>query len=246
MIFISFFHLLKYSFRFSTKNPHPLSTSGVGHRLAVGFNEVVIISTDLTCGSHHSLQLHEIKFAPEKSTKLVKNSDVETSLLEEDGIILDADGIYTVNTAVIPIELGSDLCLTKVKIMWSRIGSKDIVTTMLSTSSITVEQPPVTIKLETPDKAKLGEPFDCVLILSNHTSRVQELVTNFAPDGTYIFCGFQNNNIHLQPFKTVKQSFKLIPTTPGFQNLPVVSINSIRYKKQLMHPDDNKEIFVSN
>jgi hypothetical protein len=91
-----------------------------------------------------------------KVSSLVSHHD-EEAFSEE--VLLDPEGCYTVSACVIPTELGPDICLARVMVKWSRLGSSDVITTLIAVPSVNVDQPPITIRTETPEVARLGENF---------------------------------------------------------------------------------------
>ena len=149
------------SYKVTSKYPHPQMASTISKTASIGLNLATVISCELTCGSPHALHLHEIKFLPTAASKNVCDNEASANIIVEDGgVILESDGCYTVSASIIPVELGVDICLARLLIKWNRQGLSDIVTSVMATPIISVEQPPITIRVDCPEKAKLGEPFE--------------------------------------------------------------------------------------
>jgi hypothetical protein len=235
----------KPSFLFRSRVPHPLPISGILNSYAVTYQQPIIITTELTCTTKIPLKIFEIKYVPTAAAKCLSLEN-DSLLSDNSGTVIAPDDSYSVCTVVTPHEIGSDIVLVKLMVKWCRLGLNELVTSVCSAPSLIVEQPPITIMLDFPAQVIVGVPFKCTLILTNHTTNMQELLLLAESlDQKFLFHGMQNAQVRLLPFEEYRVPYTVVATQCGFQHLPTINVSSVRWNKPLLHPYDNYEIFVS-
>ncbi|KAF5204600.1 Trafficking protein particle complex subunit [Thalictrum thalictroides] len=94
---------------------------------------------------------------------------------------------------------------------------------------VNVELVPLVLSLECPPYAILGEPFTCYVRIQNKTKLLQEIKYSLADSQSFVLSGSHNDTIFVMPKSEHILGFKLVPLASGSQQLPRVTVTSVRY-----------------
>ncbi|XP_039146437.1 trafficking protein particle complex subunit 11 isoform X1 [Dioscorea cayenensis subsp. rotundata] len=118
------------------------------------------------------------------------------------------------------------------------------VLTRLELPNVNVEKPPLIVSLECPPHAVLGVPFSVYLKVQNLTSMLQEIKYSLGDSQSFVFSGPHNDSILILPKTEHIISYKLVPLSSGSQQLPRITITSVRYSAALQPSIAAETIFV--
>ncbi|KAL5707268.1 hypothetical protein ACHQM5_025336 [Ranunculus cassubicifolius] len=94
---------------------------------------------------------------------------------------------------------------------------------------VNVETTPLVVSLECPAYTILGEPFTCYVRIENKTKLLQEIKYSLADSQSFVLCGSHNDTIFIMPKSEHVLGYKLVPLISGSQQLPKVTVTSVRY-----------------
>ncbi|KAK9285807.1 hypothetical protein L1049_025008 [Liquidambar formosana] len=94
---------------------------------------------------------------------------------------------------------------------------------------VNVELSPLVVSLECPPHAILGNPFTYFVKIQNQTQLLQEIKFSLADSQSFVLSGSHNDTIFVLPKSVHILSYKLVPLTSGLQQLPRVTVTSVRY-----------------
>ncbi|OVA00686.1 protein of unknown function DUF1683 [Macleaya cordata] len=100
---------------------------------------------------------------------------------------------------------------------------------------VNVEMAPLVVSLECPPHGILGDPFTCYVRIQNQTQLLQEIKYSFADSQSFVLSGSHNDTIFILPKSEHILGYKLVPLSSGPQQLPRVTVTSVRYSAAL-HP----------
>ncbi|CAL9753822.1 unnamed protein product [Musa acuminata subsp. burmannicoides] len=154
-------------------------------------------------------------------------------------------GIFSVTSKVDSpnLEVGS-VCL-----VWKRdlkLGDSEDsgVVTEQKLPSVIVEQPPLIVSFDCPPHAILGVPFLFHIRIHNQTNLLQEIKYSLGDCQSFVFSGPHDNAGFVLPKSEYIMSYKIVPLCSGSQQLPQVSITSVRYSAALNPSAAAATIFV--
>ncbi|CDO98636.1 unnamed protein product [Coffea canephora] len=149
-------------------------------------------------------------------------------------------------TPILPLKIGT-VCLR-----WRRhSGDKEQpgpctteVLTKQRLPDVYVEQPPIIVSLECPAHAILGDPFTFPIRIHNRTELLQEIKYSLTDSQSFVLSGSHNDTIFVLPKSEHILSFKLVPLASGSQQLPRVSVTSVRYSAGFQPSIASSFVFV--
>ncbi|GAA0156773.1 hypothetical protein LIER_14182 [Lithospermum erythrorhizon] len=155
---------------------------------------------------------------------------------------------------VTPEVVISNLMMGTLCLKWSR-GSEDGETSSSFTtqsqvvtkhrlSDVKVELPPLVVSLDSPPHAILKHPFTYSVKIQNQTQFLQEIKYSLTDSQSFVMSGFHNDTISVLPKSEHVLNFKLVPLASGSQQLPRVSLTSVRYSAGFDPSVDASTIFV--
>lgn len=103
------------------------------------------------------------------------------------------------------------------------------VLTKHSLPDVNVEQPPLIVSLDCPPHAILGNPFTYSIKITNRTQFLQEVKYSLADSQSFVLSGPHNDTTFILPKSEHILSYKLVPLASGFQQLPKITLTSVRY-----------------
>ncbi|RWW87165.1 hypothetical protein BHE74_00004028 [Ensete ventricosum] len=163
-------------------------------------------------------------------------------------------GIFSVTPKVdsLNLEVGSVFLAWKRDLKLGDFEYSDVVTEQ-KLPSVIVEQPPLVVTLDCPPHAILGVPFLFHIRIHNRTNLLQEIKYSLGDCQSFVFSGPHENVGFVLPKSEYIMSYKIVPLCSGSQQLPQVSITSVRYSAALnpstaavtifVYPSDPKFIF---
>ncbi|PSS36604.1 Trafficking protein particle complex subunit like [Actinidia chinensis var. chinensis] len=109
---------------------------------------------------------------------------------------------------------------------------------------INVELSPLVVNLECPPQAILGNPFTYFVRIQNQTHLLQEIKFSLADSQSFVLSGPHNDMIFVLPKSEQILGYKLVPLASGSQQLPRVTVTSVRYSAGYQPPVSATTIFV--
>ncbi|XP_043713514.1 trafficking protein particle complex subunit 11-like isoform X2 [Telopea speciosissima] len=109
---------------------------------------------------------------------------------------------------------------------------------------VNVEMAPLIVSLECPPHAILGSPFTCYVRIQNQTELLQEVKYSLADSQTFLCSGFHNDTIFVLPKSEHILGYKLVSLASGVQQLPQVTLTSLRYSAELRPSLSASTVFV--
>ncbi|KAI4314676.1 hypothetical protein L6164_027563 [Bauhinia variegata] len=107
-----------------------------------------------------------------------------------------------------------------------------------------VELPPLIVSLECPPYAILGDPFTFYINTLNQTQLLQEVKFSLADGQSFVLSGSHNDTIYVLPKSEHILSYRLVPLATGLQQLPRLSVTSVRYSATFQPSDSSTCVFV--
>lgn len=178
------------------------------------------------------------------------------------GILMAPQEIFTQLFWVHPLVPSKALFVGTVSVLWQRAMSSDVspnvsvvsaqdnknavdpVNNQVQLAKIMVESPPLVITLDCPPHAVLGKPFTMTTKVQNMTNTLQEVAFSVVDTASFIFSGAHSDTVSILPRGTHFLSYKLVPLSSGFQQLPRVKINSAWYSASFQPSPLSTQIFV--
>lgn len=151
--------------------------------------------------------------------------------------------------SVIPEANSSKLKMGTLHLRWTRDfepgeESPSEVLTKHKLPDVHVELPPLAVNLECPPHAILGNPFMYFVRIHNLTQLLQEIKFSLADSQSFVLSGSHNDTIFILPESEHILSYKLVPLGSGSQQLPRVTVTSVRYSAGFQPSIAASTIFV--
>ncbi|KAJ0987119.1 hypothetical protein J5N97_005475 [Dioscorea zingiberensis] len=143
----------------------------------------------------------------------------------------------------------SNLSVGTVCVNWTRDARANLapgsaVLTRLKLPDVNVEKPPLVVSLEYPPHAVLGVPFSLHARVQNLTSMLQEIKYSLGDSQSFVFSGPHNGSVFILPRVEHIISYMLVPLSSGSQQLPRITITSVRYSAALQPSIVAETLFV--
>lgn len=155
---------------------------------------------------------------------------------------------------VIPEVKSSKLSIGTVFLRWRReCGIKEQsscnteaagVLTKHGLPDVNVELSPLIVRLECPPHAILGVPFTYIIKIQNQTHLLQEIKFSLGDSPSFVLSGSHNDTIFVIPKTEHSLSYMLVPLASGSQQLPRVTVTSVRYSAGFQPTIAASTIFV--
>ncbi|KAK9678673.1 hypothetical protein RND81_11G226600 [Saponaria officinalis] len=151
--------------------------------------------------------------------------------------------------SVIPMANISKVRFGTVCLKWTRDNgpfakSDSEVLTKHKIPDANVETTPVVVGLECPPHAVLGEPFTYFIKLHNQSDLLQEIKFSLLDSQSFVSSGSYKDTVLVLPKSEHVLSYKLVPLASGPQQLPRVTVTSVRYSAALQPSVPASTIFV--
>ncbi|GAV86182.1 Gryzun domain-containing protein/Foie-gras_1 domain-containing protein [Cephalotus follicularis] len=109
---------------------------------------------------------------------------------------------------------------------------------------VNAELSPLVVSLECPPYAILGDPFMYNVKIWNQTQLLQEVKYSLADAQTFVLSGSHNDTVFVLPKSEHILSYKVVPLASGLQQLPRVTVTSVRYSAGFQPSIDASTIFI--
>ena len=139
---------------------------------------------------------------------------------------------------IIPEVESSNINLGSVALKWRRnsptrdqssSASEAWVLTRHKLPDVNVELSPLVLSVECPPYAILGEPFAYSVKIRNQTPLLQELKFSLADAQSFVLSGSHSDTVYVLPKSEHVLGYKIVPLASGLQQLPRVTVTSVRY-----------------
>ncbi|KAI4327874.1 hypothetical protein L6164_020285 [Bauhinia variegata] len=156
--------------------------------------------------------------------------------------------------SVIPNVNISKLRLGRACLKWRRdlgedeksVSTKTVpwVVTKQKLPDMDVELPPLILSMECPPYAILGDPFTFYVKILNQTQLLQEVKFSLADGQSFVLSGSHSDTLYVLPKSEHILSYKLVPLASGLQQLPRLSVTSVRYSAAFEPSNSSGSVFV--
>ncbi|TVU28245.1 hypothetical protein EJB05_19755 [Eragrostis curvula] len=156
---------------------------------------------------------------------------------------------YKAIFSVRPQAIGSNFNLGEICLNWSRDsslgeGQESRVIMKQRLPEVNIEEPPLVVSMECPPYAILGIPFTFYVKIHNSTSLLQEIKYSLLDSQNFVFSGAHNHAAFVLPKSEHIVSHKLVPLGSGSQQLPKITVTSVRYSAALTPSTSAATVFV--
>ncbi|KAJ0250002.1 hypothetical protein HA466_0142200 [Hirschfeldia incana] len=148
---------------------------------------------------------------------------------------------------VIPTVRTPKLSLGSVHLKWRRQGGNTeeaCVSTKHKLPEVNVDASPLVMSLNCPPYAILGESFTYAITICNQTQLLQEAKFALADAQSFVLSGSHSNTVSVLPKSEHVLSYKLVPLTCGQQQLPKITLTSVRYSAEFQPSTIASSVFV--
>ncbi|XP_048231036.1 trafficking protein particle complex subunit 11 isoform X2 [Ricinus communis] len=154
---------------------------------------------------------------------------------------------------VIPEVESSNVNLGSVSLKWRRDSqNKDQlhsateawVSTRHKLPDVNVELSPLVLIVECPPYAILGDPFTYSVKIRNQTPLLQELNFSLADVQSFVLAGSHSDTVFVLPKSEHLLGYKIVPLASGLQQLPRVTVTSVRYSAGFQPSTAAATVFV--
>ncbi|KAL6988014.1 hypothetical protein U1Q18_013760 [Sarracenia purpurea var. burkii] len=118
------------------------------------------------------------------------------------------------------------------------------VLTKYKLPDINVEYSLLVVNLECPPHAILGDPFTYFVRIQNQTHLIQEIKFSLGDSQSFVLSGSHNETVFVLPKSEHILSYKLVPLASGSQQLPRVTVTSMRYSAGFQPSVAASSVFV--
>ncbi|CAI9767812.1 unnamed protein product [Fraxinus pennsylvanica] len=155
--------------------------------------------------------------------------------------------------AVIPKGNFSTLKTGAVSLKWQRdSGLREDFHSCSASSQVTkhrlpdvnVELPPLVISLKCPPHAIVGHPFTYSVTIQNQTELLQEIKYSLADSQSFVSSGPHDDSTFVLPKSEHVISYMLVPLGLGYQQLPKVTVTSVRYNAGFQPSTTSSTVFI--
>uniref|UniRef100_A0A1D1ZC40 Trafficking protein particle complex subunit 11 n=1 Tax=Anthurium amnicola TaxID=1678845 RepID=A0A1D1ZC40_9ARAE len=206
--------------------------------LALDETSILIVSARNCC--EVPLQLITLSIQPD-GDETVSHSSVQRSggSSTENALIVPGEEFKQVFSVVPKIEspnlvMGS-VCLRGRRDLDPTGGSNSGFLVQQKLPDVKVEKPPLVLRIECPPYAVLGVPFTFYVRVQNQTNLLQEINYLLGDSQSFVFSGAHHDTTSILPKSECIINYKVVPLGSGSQQLPQLTVTSIRYSARL-HP----------
>ncbi|CAN1169740.1 Trafficking protein particle complex subunit 11 [Linum perenne] len=109
---------------------------------------------------------------------------------------------------------------------------------------VNVELPPLVVRQEWPPYAILGDPFAYIINIKNQSKLLQEVKFSLADAQNFVLSGSHTDTVFILPSSERVVSYKIVPLCSGMQQLPRVTVTSVRYSAAFQPSVAASTVFV--
>ncbi|CAL1366675.1 unnamed protein product [Linum trigynum] len=147
---------------------------------------------------------------------------------------------------IIPQTESSSLVLGSVAVRWRRKSKTQeaCVVTKYKLPEVNVELSPLVVRQECPPFAILGDPFAYSIRIKNQTKLLQEVKFSLGDAQSFVLAGYHTDTTFILPKSEHVVSYKIVPLCSGMQQLPRVTVTSVRYSAAFQPSVAASTVFV--
>lgn len=224
------------------------SSSGDDKKDSLAMNESNMLIVSARNCTEVPLRLHSIAIESDGDGKQLCPVEQISGLSDEYAVVAPSaeyKAIFSVN----PRASNPDFYLGELCLNWSRdlvLGENQDsrVTMKQRLPEVHIEEPPLVVSIECPPYAILGTPFTFYVKIHNSTSLLQEIKYSLVDSQNFVFSGAHNHAAFILPKTEHTVSHKLVPLGSGSQQLPRITVASVRYSAALTPPTSATSVFV--
>ncbi|VAI48703.1 unnamed protein product [Triticum turgidum subsp. durum] len=224
------------------------SSSGDNKKDSLAMNESNMLIVSARNCTEVPLRLHSIAIESDGDGKQLCPVEQISGLSDEYAVVAPSaeyKAIFSVN----PRASNPDFYLGELCLNWSRdlvLGENQDrrVTMKQRLPEVHIEEPPLVVSIECPPYAILGTPFTFYVKIHNSTSLLQEIKYSLVDSQNFVFSGAHNHAAFILPKTEHTVSHKLVPLGSGSQQLPRITVTSVRYSAALTPPTSATSVFV--
>lgn len=225
-----------------------LKSSGPDQKPSLPLNEKSILIVSATNCTEVPLRLISMSVESDSGEDVGCSCSVSGGAPTEPVLLVPGEEFKQV-FSVIPQVDSPNVGLGAVYLKWHRdVGygehSNSFVTTKENLPTISVEKPPLVISLECPPHVVLGVPFTFYVRVQNLTSLLQEVKYSLGDSQSFVFSGAHNDATSILPKAEHIVKYKLVPLGSGPQQLPRITVTSVRYSAAVSPPVGATTVFV--
>ncbi|KAM0910957.1 hypothetical protein ACQ4PT_013828 [Festuca glaucescens] len=224
------------------------SSSGDDKKDSLAINESNMLIVSARNCTEVPLRLHSIAIESDDGGKQLCSVEQISGLSDEYAVVAPSTeykAIFSVN----PRASSPDFCLGELCLNWSRdlqLGENQDTHVIMKQRlpEVHIEEPPLVVSIECPPYAILGIPFTFYVKVHNSTSLLQEIKYSLVDSQNFVFSGAHNHAAFILPKTEHTVSHKLVPLGSGSQQLPKITVTSVRYSAALTPPTAATTVFV--
>uniref|UniRef100_A0A0D9VK67 Trafficking protein particle complex subunit 11 n=1 Tax=Leersia perrieri TaxID=77586 RepID=A0A0D9VK67_9ORYZ len=223
------------------------SSSDDDKKSSLALNESNMLIVSARNCTEVPLRLHTMTIEPSDDGKQLCSVQQISGISNKYAVIAPSEeykGIFSVN----PRTINSNFCLGEICLSWSRdilVESQDNRVIMKERlPEVQIEEPPLVVTMECPPYAILGIPFTFHVKVYNSTSLLQEIKYSLVDSQNFVFSGAHNHAASILPKTEHIISHKLVPLGSGSQQLPRITVTSVRYSAASSPSTSAATVFV--
>jgi len=224
------------------------SSSGDARKDSLSMNESNMLIVSARNCTEVPLRLHSIAIESADDGKQLCSVEQISGISDEYAVVAPSTeykAIFSVN----PRASSPDFCLGELCLNWSRdlrLGENQDSHVIMKQRlpEVHIEEPPLVLSIECPPYAILGVPFNFYVKIHNSTSLLQEIKYSLVDSQNFVFSGAHNHAAFILPKTEHTVSHKLVPLGSGSQQLPKITVTSVRYSAALTPPTAATAVFV--
>lgn len=194
------------------------------------------------------LCLHSMTIQPDGDSEQLCSVQQISGISNRHAIVAPSEeykGIFSVN----PRAISTNFRLGEICLNWSRDSSLGedqdrLIIMKVQLPEVNIEEPPLVVGMECPPYAILGIPFTIYVKIHNSTSLLQEIKYSLVDSQNFVFSGAHNHAAFILPKSEHTVSHKFVPLGSGSQQLPRITVTSVRYSAALTPSASAATVFV--
>ncbi|KAL5208681.1 hypothetical protein ABZP36_033116 [Zizania latifolia] len=224
------------------------SSSGDDKKSSLALNDSNMLIVSARNCTEVPLRLHKMAIEPDVDGKQLCSVQQISGISNEYAVLAPSEeykGIFSVNPQII----SSNFRLGEICLSWSRDSSlgqsqDNCVIMKERLPEVHIEESPLVVTMECPPYVILGIPFTFHVKIYNSTSLLQEIKYSLVDSQNFVFSGAHNHAAFILPKTEHIVSHKLVPLGSGSQQLPRITVTSVRYSAALTPPSSAATVFV--
>ncbi|KAK3158910.1 hypothetical protein QOZ80_2AG0143270 [Eleusine coracana subsp. coracana] len=215
---------------------------------SLALNESNMLVVNVRNCTEVPLRLHSMTIEPSDDGKQLCSVQQISGITSEHAVIAPNEEYKTI-FSVRPQVISSNFNLGEISLNWSRDsslgeGQESRVIMKQRLPEVNIEEPLLVVSMECPPYAILGIPFTFYVKIHNSTSLLQEIKYSLVDSQNFVFSGAHNHAAFVLPKSDHIISHKLVPLGSGSQQLPKITVTSVRYSAALTPSTSAASVFV--